>query len=88
MAGRKEFAESMIEKYGIRRKDAFAIVDDVFAEIRDRVFNDERVQIRGFGTFSKRTRKARTSKSGLTGKDVHIPECTLIHFRPGRDAKE
>ena len=46
-----------------------------------------RIEIRDFGTFSTRLRKARTGRNPSTGEEIKISEKFLIHFVPGKKLK-
>jgi len=47
-----------------------------------------RIEIRGFGTFSIRTRAARISRNPKTGETVSVPDRAFVHFKPGKLLKE
>jgi len=48
----------------------------------------DRVEIRGFGSFSVRTRKPRTTKNPKTGKMMNIPARKTLHFTMSKSLKE
>ncbi|MDN5862030.1 MAG: integration host factor subunit beta [Salinisphaera sp.] len=48
----------------------------------------ERVEIRGFGSFSVRRRPARQGRNPKTGVSVPIPEKYVPHFKPGKELRE
>lgn len=58
-----------------------SIVNSLFETIRDTVKTDGKVQIIGFGTFSRVTRAERTAYNGLLKKQVHTPEKNLPKFK-------
>ena len=47
-----------------------------------------RVEIRDFGTFSTRLRKARTGRNPASGEKIHINDKYLVHFIPGKKLKK
>ena len=48
----------------------------------------ERIEIRGFGTFSNHYRRARSVRNPKTGEDgIHKPGKFVPHFKPGKDLK-
>ena len=47
-----------------------------------------RIEIRDFGTFSRRLRKARTGRNPATGKNITINDKHLVHFIPGKKLKK
>ena len=46
-----------------------------------------RCEIRGFGTFSVRTRPGRKARNPMTGESVSVPERPVVYFRPGKQLK-
>ena len=48
----------------------------------------ERIEIRGFGSFSLRYRKPRVGRNPKTGQSVSIEERYVPHFKPGKNLKE
>ena len=45
----------------------------------------ERVELRGFGTWSTHIQKARISRNPKTGEKVDTPEKKTIHFKFGKE---
>ena len=50
--------------------------------------NGERIEIRGFGSFSLRYRKPRVGRNPKSGQSVNIEERYVPHFKPGKSLKE
>ena len=48
----------------------------------------ERIEIRGFGSFSLRYRKPRIGRNPKSGQSVNIEERYVPHFKPGKNLKE
>lgn len=63
-------------------REAMQIVDLVFDRIADTLARGARVELRGFGSFSTRSIKARTSRNPLTGTPVHVVKRRHPHFKP------
>ena len=59
-----------------------AAVSCFFDEITNRLTEDGRVEIRGFGTFSTRRRDGHLGRNPLTGEPVQIEARRVLHFRP------
>ena len=68
-------------------RDMEAIVNTVFTEITDTLASGERVELRGFGAFSVRERKARIGRNPRTGVGVAVDEKVVPHFKPGKDMR-
>lgn len=80
-----EVAGQLDEYY---KQDVAEAVDIVLAEIAQALVEDRRVEIRGFGSFSVRTRKPRTTKNPKTGKMMDIPERKTLHFTMSKSLKD
>lgn len=48
----------------------------------------DRVELRGFGSFSIRTRPARLGRNPRTGEEVKVPEKAVLNFRAGTELRE
>ena len=49
--------------------------------------NQQRIEIRGFGTFSLQYRSPRTARNPSSGLAVQVPERHTPHFRAGKDLR-
>ena len=47
----------------------------------------ERIELRGFGSFSLRYRKPRIGRNPKSGMTVNINERYVPHFKPGKNLK-
>lgn len=47
-----------------------------------------RVELRGFGAFSVRTREARVGRNPRTGEQVAVPQKSVPFFRAGKELRE
>jgi integration host factor subunit beta len=73
---------------GYLKKDIGRAVDIIFETMAESLDQDNRVEIRGFGSFSVRTRKARQTKNPKTGKIMDIPPRKTLHFAMSKSLKE
>lgn len=48
----------------------------------------ERIEIRGFGSFSLHHRPPRIGRNPKTGEPVALPEKYVPHFKPGKELRE
>lgn len=69
----------------MRAKDAKAILDAVIEEMKTSVADDNRIEIRGFGTFQPRTRAAKNGYNPTTGETMVLSAGKTILFKPSRD---
>lgn len=69
----------------MRADDAMAMVDCVTNEIMDAVAKDDRIEIRGFGTFQSRKRATKIGYNPTTGETMVLPAGKTILFKPSRE---
>ncbi len=49
--------------------------------------NGERIEIRGFGSFSLRFRHAHMGMNPKSGEPVSLPDRYMLHFRSGKELR-
>ncbi len=72
----------------LSRKDAEIIVDAIFDGIAGTLTKGDRVEIRGFGSFTVKDRAARQGRNPKTGETVQIPAKRKAFFKVGKDLSE
>ena len=70
------------------QKDVYKIIDTLFNSVTGALKNGERVELRGFGTFSTKLRNARIGRNPKTGEPVAIPKKKMPFFKMGKSMKE
>jgi len=68
----------------LTQKDVDRVVSVIFDTIESALAKGDRVEFRGFGTFSIRTRNARVAKNPRTGEQIKIGERKIPHFKCGK----
>ena len=69
------------------QRDVERIVNTVFDEITGAMSRGDRVELRGFGAFSVRKRKARKGRNPRTGEPVEVTAKAVPFFRPGKELR-
>ena len=78
--------KKIFEKYpNFYKKDLEKFFNIFLEEIKYSLKKGERVELRGFGTWSTHTQKARISRNPKTGEKVNTPEKKTIHFKMGKE---
>jgi len=77
---RKDLINKVAKKFGLRKKEAEAIVKFIFQEIAETVRRGERVSIQGFGAFELRELKERKIRNPRTGEVIEIPARSKVVF--------
>ena len=70
------------------QKDATKIVNVFFDTIAQALSRNERVELRGFGVFDVKKRKARIARNPKNGAAVAVPEKNVPFFRMGKGMKD
>lgn len=70
------------------RKDAETIVETIFDGIVQALQTDDKVEIRGFGSFRTRRRRGRVGRNPKTGEKVEVPPKRIPFFKPSKELKE
>ena len=63
-------------------------LDIVLNTMTEALAAERRVELRGFGSFATRKRKARSTKNPRTGVVMNIPERKTLHFTMSKSLKE
>ena len=66
------------------QRDVERIVNTIFEEITDALANGDRVELRGFGAFSVKTRDARVGRNPRTGAAVSVDQKKVPFFKTGK----
>jgi nucleoid DNA-binding protein len=70
------------------QQDVFDIVQQTFDEIVKALAKGEKVELRNFGIFEVRVRKARIGRNpSAPGSQVPIPERSVVKFKAGREMR-
>ncbi len=70
------------------KREAERIVDLVFAGITKALQSGERLDVRGFGSFQVRDRKAKQGRNPRTGETLLIPAKKVAVFKPSKQLAE
>jgi integration host factor subunit beta len=72
----------------LTRKDSELVVDIVFDSMRNALKTGEKVEIRGFGSFTVRERNPREARNPKNGEVVSIPSKKIPFFKTGKELRE
>ncbi|HAJ46103.1 MAG TPA: integration host factor subunit beta [Alphaproteobacteria bacterium] len=70
------------------QRDIELIVATIFEEITQALSRGDRVELRGFGAFSVKSRPARTGRNPRTGAPVQVLEKHVPFFKTGKELRE
>ena len=75
------------QKANLQNKQAEVVVNLIFDMMSDALKKDERIEIRGFGSFVNRSYGAYQGRNPKTGETHKIPETSIPRFKPGKEFK-
>jgi len=70
---------------GLTKRDVGVVVDLLLETISKALSDKEHIEIRGFGSFKVKTRKARIARNPRTGEKVDVPEKQVPYFKASRE---
>ena len=68
-------------------KDAELSVKTILDEMSQSLKKNNRIEIRGFGSFSLNYRPPRIGRNPKTGEKVNVPEKYVPHFKAGKELR-
>ncbi len=83
----------LIEKLAARQtqlslKDVELVVKSILEHMAQSLAKGERIEIRGFGSFSLHFREPRVGRNPKTGQSVELSGKYVPHFKPGKELRE
>ena len=72
----------------LESRDVELIVSTIFREISAALARGERVELRGFGAFTVKTRDARVGRNPRTGEAVRVGQKAIPFFKAGKELRE
>lgn len=86
---KSELIEVLARKQGhLAYKDVESAVKTLLEQMSEALSNGERIEIRGFGSFSLHFRPPRVGRNPKTGDSVSLPGKYVPHFKPGKELRE
>jgi len=72
----------------VKKNDTEEAVNQLINLISDSLLEKNRVEIRGFGTFSSRQRSVRLARNPKTGTSITVGSKLYTYFRPSKLLKQ
>ena len=83
-----ELAERVADRLHLTKRQAEAAVNILLACITEALGEGDKVELRGFGSFRTRSRRARQGRNPRTGAAVQVPAKTVPFFRAGKELEK
>jgi integration host factor subunit beta len=86
---KSELIESLARKQNhLAYKDVELAVKGLLEQMSQALATGNRIEIRGFGSFSLHFRPPRVGRNPKTGESVTLPGKHVPHFKPGKELRE
>jgi integration host factor subunit beta len=86
---KSELIEKLLETNTVlTRKDSEMVVDIVFDSMKNALKTGDKIEIRGFGSFTVRERNPREARNPKNGEIVSIPSKKIPFFKTGKELRE
>lgn len=83
-----EIVEDIATKTGLTKKDVAQAMDQFLESISKALADGQHYEIRGFGTFKVKARKARMARNPRTGEPVPVPDRKVPIFKVSKELKD
>ena len=86
---KSELIESLSKRQTqLAYKDVELAVKTILEHMANTLSNGERIEIRGFGSFSLHYRPPRVGRNPKSGEPVSLPAKYVPHFKAGKELRE
>lgn len=85
---KRDLVLKITDETGIKQSHVKKVVHRVFDQLTDALIREEKIEIRNFGVFKVKTRKARVGRNPRTNIAVPVPERKVVVFKPGLEMKQ
>jgi nucleoid DNA-binding protein len=85
---KKDIAGAIAAQTGASKSVTMDIMQQVLDGIVEILVAERRIELRNFGVFEVRRRKARQARNPKTGAKVAVPERYVVNFKAGREMQE
>lgn len=86
---KSDLIERLTEQYQhLSAKEVETAVKEILEQMANTLESGERIEIRGFGSFSLHYRAPRQGRNPKTGEKVALTGKYVPHFKPGKELRE
>jgi nucleoid DNA-binding protein len=85
---KKEIVKQISDDLGLTQLKVKDIVQKTFDSIVDTLLSEGRIELRNFGVFEVKRRKARKARNPRTGEKVDVEPKNVVTFKPGKEMEE
>lgn len=85
---KKDIVRIISERANLTQLKTKEIVQWTFDEIIETLMREGRIELRNFGVFEVKTRKARRARNPRTNQPVEVDAKNVVTFQPGKEMEE
>jgi nucleoid DNA-binding protein len=82
---KKEIVRIISDDLSLSQQDVKRVVQRTFDAVIGALAKEGRIELRNFGVFEVKERKARKARNPRTGDEVHVPSKRVVTFKPGKE---
>jgi integration host factor subunit beta len=85
---KSDLITALAAKEQLTDKNAIDTINLIFSGFADTLKKGDRIEVRGFGSFTVREYKAYTGRNPRTGKNIKVRPKKLPFFKVGKELKD
>ena len=85
---KRDMVMHIAAELGLKQTQVHQVIEKLFDEIIGALAAGKKLELRNFGVFQTKIRKARIGRNPKTNETVQIPERKKVIFKPGRKMRE
>ena len=85
---KKEIVKVISDTTGVPQLKTKEIVQQTFNAIIETLITEKRIEVRKFGVFEVKRRKARKARNPRTGAQVNVEPKNVVTFQPGKEMEQ
>ncbi len=82
-----DLAQHLMDRLQLGKKDADLLVNTFLESVVQSLRVGEGVELRGFGSFRLRDRKARQGRNPRSGENIQVPPKRVVYFKLGKELR-
>lgn len=83
-----DLIDELSRLFNLTKKESETIVNTVFENITEALVKGDKIELRGFGSFRIRHRRARRARNPKTGVNINVPQKRVPFFKVGKELQE
>ena len=85
---KQELINAVAQSQNFIKKDVKIVIETLFETIITALCEEDKVELRGFGSFKARQRKSHIARNPKTGETLNVPSKKVPVFKAGKELKQ